>query len=393
MSIVLKIISGLFGIFAALFAFMAVLQNERHERTKAWFQQKWESLSMNPFLALPERVINAVILAKNRFSMWMIHIVDNSNMGELGITILGLVMFNLATFLVFGLSSLLLSALISVPSILYLSEKHITKRQRLDMSNLVFAICAMIVFLGIGVMWVYLSLRMALVFATMSMLIALPCYLVVILVPVAAIYPRISKKTNIGALIDNLIPLGLAVGLSFTITFLAFLVGNLVKPDAHVPQSFQMLVSNIIFDGATMIFTFVLLAWAIKRKVWIRIPIAITLDVLLAVLLACGSLYFGLLLSEKELSLRQVLFVLIGRVPTGENIELGPYFWAMHTTFLPTIAYLSILLMAWLGKTMLTPIRWFFGKGHEHKNPLALTAALFTLIATIFAFSSIAWDF
>jgi hypothetical protein len=52
--------------------------------------------------------------------------------------------------------------------------------------------------------------------------------------------------------------------------------------------------------------------------------------------------------------------------------------------------YLSIILLGWLGKILSIPIKWFFGLGQEHKNPLKLTAGLFTLVSVIFFFLSFA---
>jgi hypothetical protein len=40
--------------------------------------------------------------------------------------------------------------------------------------------------------------------------------------------------------------------------------------------------------------------------------------------------------------------------------------------------------LGWLGKMLLIPIKWFFGLGQEHKNPLKLTAGFFYLIGAIF---------
>ncbi len=187
---------------------------------------------------------------------------------------------------------------------------------------------------------------------------------------------------------DTLYLLGQALGTSFVITMLAFLVGNLISPEALVPQTWQMLISNVLLDGVTLLVTFALITWAVREKAWWRIPNAIVLDVLVACLLACASLYLGLVFTENELTVTAVLNILIGKAATGDHYELGPYFWAMHTTFLPTLAYLSFILVAWLGKTILAPFEWFLDEGKAHQNPLGLTAALFVLLASFFLFSA-----
>ena len=156
-----------------------------------------------------------------------------------------------------------------------------------------------------------------------------------------------------------------------------------------MPQTWQMLISNVLLDGVTLLATFALITWAVREKAWLRIPIAIFLDVLVACLLACASLYIGLVFTEDELTLTAVINILIGKAAGGDHYELGPYFWAMHTTFLPTLAYLFIILVAWLGKTILIPFEWFLGKGKAHRNPLGLTASLFVLLASFFLFSAV----
>jgi hypothetical protein len=179
--------------------------------------------------------------------------------------------------------------------------------------------------------------------------------------------------------------LSCAIPVSFSITMIALLIGHEVNPSAWVPQTLQMLISNVIFDSLTIITTFTILSWAISSSGFLRIPLAIMLDLLAAAILACASLYFGLLFTDKVLSLREVFSVLIAKSTDETRLEFGPYFWVMHTTFIPTLIYLFMIMLAWVGKTMLTPVRWFFGKGQEHKNPLTLTAALCGIFIAIFS--------
>ena len=39
----------------ALFAFWARLQNDRHEKTKAWFEKKWDGISQSQWRTMPKR--------------------------------------------------------------------------------------------------------------------------------------------------------------------------------------------------------------------------------------------------------------------------------------------------------------------------------------------------
>ena len=223
-------------------------------------------------------------------------------------------------------------------------------------------------------MWVTIALQTDDVFLSfLAMLIATSCFF-------------IFQSRH-----DSLL-LGLSVGLSFSITFFTFWFGRLVSAESPIPQTGQMLLSNVLFDGGTMLITLLILDWAIKKKSFLRIPAAILLDVVVAAVLACASLYFGLFLSENHLSIQQVMWVLVGRSPAGLGMELGPYFWAMHTTFIPTFIYMAVILVAWIGKIVLVFIELVFRKSFLLKNPFTLTAALFALLATIFVVSGFATD-
>lgn len=81
---------------------------------------------------------------------------------------------------------------------------------------------------------------------------------------------------------------------SILITLLAMFAGHLSEINAFLPLTLQMLFSNITFDAITMLATFWILRSAIGPNRHFSIPIAIILDLFLAAILACGSLWFGL---------------------------------------------------------------------------------------------------
>ena len=159
----------------------------------------------------------------------------------------------------------------------------------------------------------------------------------------------------------------------------------MIAPDLQVPQTFQMLVSNVLLDGVTMLVTFELLAWAVKKHTMLRIPAAISFDVVVAAVLACASLYFGLVLTEQALTIIETINVLLGRAPEGIGVEFGPYFWAMHTTFLPTLVYIGLILLTWLAKVLLGLSRLFFKIGYESSNPLSFTYGVLNAVWAMFA--------
>ena len=119
-------------------------------------------------------------------------------------------------------------------------------------------------------------------------------------------------------------------------------------------------------------------------------PIAITLDLLVAAAFAIFSLYFGLLGTGLSLPVVGSFNVLVARDPTGSGPALGPYFWVMHTTFLPTAAYLLVILLYYLGKLVVLPVSSVLARGAIKQEPhrltsltLAFAAALFGAVAAV----------
>ena len=157
-----------------------------------------------------------------------------------------------------------------------------------------------LIILGACWLWTQIALNQSLALGAFSMLLTLPAFLIIFFLP--AIIAEEIADIDISEE-DTLLLFGQALGTSFVITLLAFLVGNLISPEAHVPRTWQMLISNVLLDGVTLLATFALITWAVREKAWWRIPSAIVLDFLVACLLACASLYIGLVFTEDELTL------------------------------------------------------------------------------------------
>src|SRR5262249_12125301 len=105
---------------------------------------------------------------------------------------------------------------------------------------------------------------------------------------------------------------------------------------------------------------------------------AVTLNLMLGLLLACASLYFGI----KQLTMTGVGRVLVAHSIDGQRWEIGPYFWTMHTVFLPLLFYLSIVMLCWVGKGVVLYREWFYGTAKE-VNGLNMTSRFLSLIALI----------
>jgi hypothetical protein len=148
----------------------------------------------------------------------------------------------------------------------------------------------------------------------------------------------------------------LGISLSLALTFSALALGHLLAPDAPLPQTIQLVVSNAIFDGLTLMLTIRVLQFATQNVVRARdlssqtllslkVGIAIVVDLIIAAVLAIFSLYIGLFGTELELGFVETLNVLRGLSPAGTGLEFGPFFWVMHTAFIPTAIYLCLLVL------------------------------------------------
>lgn len=186
-------------------------------------------------------------------------------------------------------------------------------------------------------------------------------------------------------LLKIIVPIATVIFFSFGITELAVLIGGdlnweLMKRKENAILMLYWTHFNALFDILTVWFTIVLLKYVVNRKIENLIPI-ILLDILIAGFFAVGSLYFALKWTKNELELNEVLNVLVGLSTNGQNIELGSYFWAMHTTFIPTLFYLTFLVIAIIGKVIVLPFCKIFLKRHSVvEKPYYLTSAFFGFI-------------
>lgn len=146
--------------------------------------------------------------------------------------------------------------------------------------------------------------------------------------------------------------------LSVFLTYSALAIGHWLEPNEYVPQTPRMILSNGVFDGLTLMLTIIILNWAIAVDGWLKIftiTAAIAVDISIAAGLAIGSLYLGLIGGEHSLTLQECMNVLVGLHYTGEGRDFGPFFWVMHTAFLPTLLYIVAMLIVIIAK-----LSWLF---------------------------------
>lgn len=162
-----------------------------------------------------------------------------------------------------------------------------------------------------------------------------------------------------------------SIAFSFTVTLSALFIGHQFDSQAWVPQTQRLLWANALFDGATVVVSLYILERALPPRRSFSIPTAVGLDLLLGVIFACASLWLGV----KRLAAQEVVRVLFAHSNDGQRWEVGPYFWAMHTVFLPLLIYLSVVMMCWVGKAIVAYREWFYGRAKDEEiNGLNMTA-------------------
>jgi len=395
-----NILAGLFLVLAALFAFWGQWQQGKHEKMREWFRNKWSVIASSRWFTMPERVIRWVLDTRARIVEKIVdyaaNIVNRLDVSGLLIAIafLGCVTF----WLQWGFIGGAISVITILPLAMGATQVIMKVRAVGPLADLIDVILGpklvrWLYFLwldafvgGAAGIWFFWLLRLETVYATLAMILLLPVSWLFIFTPVmfacsvldeTSVYRRSWKVTFF-------IFFSMGVASSFSITLLALLSGHVVHPDVWVPQTAQMLISNVVCDGFTLVATFWILGWAVSKRGLLRIPKAILLDILVAGLLACCSLYFGLVFTKHGLSVWEVLRVLIGKSPERSGLEFGPYFWAMHTTFIPTVLYLLLIGACWMAKVILTVAAKFTKKALQHEKPCELTAALFGILFALF---------
>jgi hypothetical protein len=175
----------------------------------------------------------------------------------------------------------------------------------------------------------------------------------------------------------------LGFAMSLMVTFIALDVGMIIEPLDVFHISTQFLLTNFLCDGLTLWFTVQIMIWAVSSYALIKLPIAIGLDISVAVILAMASIFLGLLGSPAyEISWQEAWNILSMNNFNFAMADFGPKFWVMHTTFLPTLAYCILIALGWIGKLILYIWMIFFKRAIDDR-PLALTASLFGAIAAI----------
>lgn len=175
----------------------------------------------------------------------------------------------------------------------------------------------------------------------------------------------------------------LIILISVCITMAAIILGGIGIQQLDEMEWEIWYYINFFFDLLTVFFTFRLFNWALRIKKYLLL--FIVLDILVAGTLAFYSLFLGLYSTPYKLNMLEVSNILFGISPDGTSWEFGSFFWAMHTTFIPTLIYLTALFLAAIGKIIIIPIARVIKKGEVVDKPHYLTATMFSFIGLVSA--------
>lgn len=154
------------------------------------------------------------------------------------------------------------------------------------------------------------------------------------------------------------------------------------RPTENAQLVGQVFLSNIIFDLLTVYITYFILKRAINNIQFLLL--FITFDIIMSACFSIYSIYFGLLGTEQSINLLEATHMLIGLSPDGSLWQFGSYFWAMHTTFIPTLIYLSVLVLMITAKYVTMPIARLFYRASLTEEPHMMYAFFYITLSGIF---------
>lgn len=389
-------IAAFAGIFAAWFELRDRWQTENdRQRTRTYYRKIWQMIQQTGLLLLPEKAIAIFLTTKTTLVAKARDLLGSLPSG-FGASLLiisplvGVVVvyfaFGWILALVLGVPLTIMPISILLTGLGLFGKKGMVFRPQVNTTAKVVAMNHCLFWLIIGLALLKVVLDLNIVLATLVMIMLLPVYALSIGIPLAGLARGTKESLQKTMIIDaeNWFVFGMTLAASFSITLIALLVGYVADSTCWVPKTMQMLGSNVIFDGFTMLATIMILTLAVPPKRRIPIPFAVCLDVVVATVFACASLYCGVAFTDRHLSIIETARVLVALSPDGGHFEIGPYFWAMHTTFIPTLLYLILITLCWVGKLLVLPIASILSRGAVVEKPHHLTAGVFLLIVVVF---------
>jgi hypothetical protein len=401
--IILGVGAGVFTIAAAFCKFMSTVEDKKHDKTQQWFAKRWQELDNSSVWRLPDlaagwHVLLLFSLGKRfgklagRHNPWLVLVI-------IPCLVITLILILIRwPWLVLG--TILSAALLLLSAVVVVAARHrIFKDVPASYTHaplLLKVLRVIAVLLCVGTTHVLLDLiRVSRHIGTGAAALGSPVLLPVWLSLIAWVYlalvflptgfpPAGRTVERLRRRIPTLLSYSMLLPFSFIFSYVAIAIGHYIEPHEWIPISLQMFLANGVCDLLTIIAINVLLPKALQAQSSFRIPLVFCTHVAIGAILAMLAVYSGLAFTQRAISWSDAWNILWAQ-SDGTSVELGPLFWLAHTTFIPTVAFLSVVLLAWLGKMVVLPIERFFRAGMVHSDPMVLTAELFGLIALLFA--------
>lgn len=378
-------IAAFAGLFVASFKLRDRWQTEddRH-LTRTYYRKIWQKIQQTGLLLLPEKVIVSFLNTKDALAVKLVDLSHSLPASVCAFILMVVPLIGAVVGLI--VSEWILALALSTPTLttflFYLLKKTgiITSGGNIG-RTFIMAIVIISSWIASGAIILKFVLDLNIALATLVMVTISPVYTLLIGFPLSVFNFR-QRDWKFSE--SNVIITGITLTASFSITLIALLVGHVADSTYWVPKTMQMLVSNVFFDGLTMLATILILTLAVPPQRRISIPLAVCLDVVVAAIFACASLYCGVAFTERHLGFVEVGRILVALSPDGGHFEIGPYFWAMHTTFIPTLLYMAVIIFCWIGKMLIIPVASVLSRGAIDDKPHNLTASVFAFIAVVF---------
>ena len=384
----LSLLGGFLGAIAATFA-LAAFYPEREERLRGWLKRAWQLVHRTPLRDLPRTLAIRFITAHDALALR----VEKALVSKIGVVLLfagSIAVFLFGSrwagwfwhFRYFSVRS---------PGLIFICL-YLFRFVAVRISPLLRIVTDAVLYVGVFFMFFGLYYRMI----EKSLTLPNPVHALtalVILSPAAMYLPGFAlpamdslakwfKWKETSDEVDRmLVTGGLALGVSFSLTMAALMFGTMVSPSEVLPRGAHLFLSNVIFDALTFAATVVILRRAQGSSRAFAILAAVLMGLLVAALFACASLWLGVLGSNHALSVVGVACTLLGRDPSCRSVQLGPFFWAMHTSFLPTATCLLLLALAVGGRSLSLTVERVLQKAKAETHPYGYSALLVGVVA------------
>lgn len=396
--LITAILAGICGFFAAILVFLEfVVEESRQLFFKIRLKEFLNKIRSSRLVDLPNGILASVTGANYFVSKWLSKAYF-SPIGYIIITLFNLLVFYSAVviwmiqdmIIVYAIAMVIYSVLYLSLCIIFLSSY---KKKLERAKQLIFEFFTWLFGAGFYLFpLVYMLTNMTVIYinaiylfipsllGSFSILYTLAIFLdnsILILKRLFLIEKPFNGK-------NNYLLFTVANSLSYSIiaTGLSIFLGNIVS-DNEVLITGQMFKANWICDLLSGMFFSALFFTGQKKK---NVLLLIAVSFIISAAFSYLSLFFSLLDTYDEPSPQEILNTMFMRTREGNHWEIGPYFFLMHTTFIPIFSFLSILIIATCVKLWIKVVALALGLiSQDQVNTFKAFAALLGIFVTLFS--------